>query len=148
MVQFYFLSVLLNLLAGLILVYGKSEDLLEEETAETKKFQKLQDAVSEEWLFGNEKFCFVVAVLSVVVGFLKLFVVFGSGIAVIGDLLPVVAGILGGGAILIQYFRERSETLEIPPVIEDFLDTNKFYIGIGCLVVAVLHFIVPGAVIL
>ena len=66
-----------------------------------------------------------------------------------GDLLPALAGIGMGMALLMDFFKQRvaqpSEALEKA---EKIAMTYRLPVGIAGLAVAVLHFIFPGTIIL
>ncbi len=176
MAQFYFLSVLMNILAGLILVYGidlsNNNGIQEAPKPKKRRSGKKNDdddflaeldnlpAESEEKDSGKENFVnatglnsrsarLVVGVLSVIIGVLKILSVFRNDIPVIGDLVPVVAGLMGGCALLVEYFKiSAAPGIEVPDSVQKvFIDSRK-YIGILCLVAAVLHFVFPQVILL
>lgn len=128
MMQVYFLSVLLNALAGIILIKGNN---------------------SEGSLLSNRQVRLVIGVLAVVVGFLKLFIVVQPDIIILGDLLPVIAGVAGGANILIDYYREYT-TVEISlnAFFEKLFVSGRKYVGIICIIISVLHFLFPRLTIL
>ena len=81
MLQFYFLSVLLNAIIGLVLLYEKNND----------SFDDL-DLMSEEQEKGvfsfieKDKFTLILGSLGALVGFVKLFSVVGDDVLILGDL--------------------------------------------------------------
>ena len=129
MLQFYFLSVLLNLLVGLVLFYGKKEESAS--GSDSSVFNKDQDLsfLDEDYqpekkdtkqnvlekLFGKESFTsdklfqLVLGILSVFVAIIKLLSAV-KGVPFFGDLFPALAGILGGAAILLNYCMENAST--------------------------------------
>lgn len=121
--QVYFLSVLLNAYAGLILILGGNK---------------------ENTPFSNRQVRLVAGILAVVTGVLKLFIVVQPDIVIIGDLLPAAAGIAGGANILTDYYREYT-TVEItlPDFFEKLFVKGRKYIGVLCLLVSLLHFMFP-----
>lgn len=165
MPQFYFLSVFLNLLVGLILVFSKAgeEEAESQEPVEVKNpdddisfldtdyrgvklphQKKTVNAMFAKNSFLNDKlFQLVLGILTIFVAVIK-FLSPINGLPFVGDLVPSIAGLLGGAAILLEYYVEKgSADLELPPFFQMiFVDYQK-YIGIGCMVVAVIHFIVP-----
>lgn len=159
MVQFYLLSVVFNLLAAFILIYGKkfadttvigSENNIDD-FVEKENDVDLSDEVkkSEVYVPGldNGMFRLVVGILTVFVGLIK-FISAYKGIPVLGDLLPSAAGILSGASLLVEYYYvSASEPELIPDSVKTFFLDSRKYIGIGCFVVAVLHFIMPGIII-
>mgnify|MGYP006916079619 CR=1 FL=1 len=161
MVQFYFLSILFNILAGLILVYGRNltvsesadysfsddfdsdedKDLFSDD-AESKPEEAKQSAFKDFEGFNGLTFRLVLGVLCVFVGLMKL--LSSYNIAFIGDIIPAFAGFLGGASLLIEYYAASSDnTAAIPVNVQNvFIDSRK-YIGVFCLVAGVLHFICP-----
>ena len=88
-------------------------------------------------------------IVAVVVGLMKVLSVF-KGIPIIGDLLPAVAGLAGGASILLEYYScsTSSDDFELADNVRAvFIDSRK-YIGVLCIVAAVLHFVFPGALLL
>jgi uncharacterized membrane protein HdeD (DUF308 family) len=144
MLQFYLLSVLLNVLVGLVLLLSFDSDGANGGGFESDGITRIDDPS----LFENRTFRFVLGLASIVVGVVKLFVV-TNHIRAFGDLLPALAGILGGVTVLLNHFVS-SSTVEIrvtgmPELI--FVRGARF-IGIACLAVAVLHFIFPRVILL
>lgn len=167
MLQFYFLSVLLNLIAGFILIYASdysgvkndlesadlsvSEDdfqeLSEEEKSTSEKnsdSKKSKKSLSLETFLQDKLFCLVTGVLSVLVSIFLLLSPIKGDVPVIGDLIPVLAGFGAGGALLLDYYSNKSNMeLKLPSIIKTvFIDERK-YLGIFCILAGVLHFIFP-----
>ena len=172
MAQFYFLSVLLNVLAGLILVYGKSlaekkpleseedevevsgddvfsENTLADDTSEGKK-NTIQEKVSDAFSsFDGRSFRLVTGVLCAFVGIMKLLSVFRNDVPVVGDLFPALAGLCGGAALLLDYYgNSTSLELNLPAFVETVFVDSKKYIGIACLVAGLVHFVFPQVMLL
>ena len=186
MAQFYFLSILFNIVAGLILVYGQdlttskelsvsnenedadtikdseeaavnsdekaenSEDDSKKDAKEKKdKTSGIKKILSGFAAADNKTMRLVVGVLCVFVGIMKLLSVFRNDVPVVGDLLPALAGFAGGASLLLEYYLSTTtEETHIPEIIEKiFIDSRK-YIGIGCLVAGLLHFIFPQVLLL
>lgn len=164
MLQFYFLSVLLNLIAGFILIYASdyssvkndlesadlsvSEDefqeLSDEEKSTSEKKHDSKKSLSLETFLQDKLFCLVTGILSVLVSiFLPLSPINGD-VPVIGDLIPVLAGFGAGGALLLDYYSNKSNMeLKLPSIIKTvFIDERK-YLGIFCILAGILHFIFP-----
>ena len=168
MLQIYFLSILLNLLAGLILVYGRdftAKDGLEPEASEIEDFdgndeenetenggekdslfdRKLQLAINSKGTFFDDgTFRLVVAILSGLTGIFKLLSAVQNDVPVIGDLFPALAGLAACGALLVEFYSSRASVgLKLPePLTRVFVGGRK-YIGIFCVIAGVLHFIFP-----
>ena len=125
MFQIYFLSVLLNILVGLFLIY---ENKIE----------------NSNLIIQKPLLIMILGFASIIVGIIKLFVVAQPDIAIIGDLLPAVFGIVGGFCILLNYFLlyGKNEIILKPVVQKIFVDWKKS-IGVLTLVVGILHFIIP-----
>ncbi len=164
MVQFYFLSILINIIAGLILVYGdelskesfsmdfsSDEDFGEnpiENNEESKESIEKSSSLKDFNALNNKTLRFVIGICAVIVAIIKIFAVFKGDIPVVGDLLPVIAGLLAGGALLIEYVTSSSlETLELPTFVENLFVNSRKYIGVLCLIAGLLHFIFPQVVI-
>jgi hypothetical protein len=136
MIQFYFLSILFNALAGFILFTDTEEA-----------------GVSIEDRFGlsvnNETFRLVLGILAGVTGLLKLLSRVDGDVPVIGDLIPALAGFISGFILIFSYYRERS-TIEGGrlQIIGNRITANKKWIGLAVLVSAVLHFLFPQALLL
>ena len=161
MAQIYFLSVLANILAGLILVYGLdltssvsgiapvedsfSEVGIEPEAESVSDDKKKRLSVTSDFSgFNGRGFRLVVGILSVLTGVLKFISVYKGDIPVVGDLIPAIAGILGGASLLTEYFASSSEEgVSLPGFLDALLVQSRRYIGVLCLVAAVLHFIFP-----
>ncbi len=134
MEQLYFLSIIFNTLSGLVLA---SEHL----GAKISLFGLIDK------LFKNAGFRLVLAFLVVVIGLVKLIWPY-QGIPVLGDLLPAAAGLGGGFTLLYDFMRGKSDvTSETMTKMDKIFLNNKFIIGIGLFVVAVLHFFFNWAVI-
>ena len=137
MLQFYFLSVAVNLLAGAAL---SSEYLGEKIPA----FASLKD------LFSNAKSRVFFGFAAVVVGVFKLFLrAPGDAVPVAGDLLPFFTGLALGLALLTDFFKQRiSSQTEAIEKVEKITMTYKTPIGLAGILAAALHFLFPTALIL
>ncbi|MBP3367110.1 MAG: hypothetical protein J6K96_09050 [Treponema sp.] len=144
MAQFYFLSVLLNVLAGLILVYGKN-------LAQEDEFSGEGDSVSSGSTildFNSPVFRLVVGILCIFVAVMKILSVFRNDVPVIGDLFPVLAGFAAGFSILLEYYMaSSSEPSSVPPAAGAVLGSRKI-IGAVCIAAGILHFVFPQIVLL
>ena len=124
MLQFYFLSVFFNLIAGFVLVNDKKEIL---------NLAVLRD----------KTFRIVLGAVCAVTGVIKLFVVVHTNAVIVGDLLPAVAGMIAGLCLVIQDNQEK-----LPEWFNRIFMTNKLIVGFVCLGIALLHFVFPGALFL
>lgn len=165
MTQFYFLSILFNIIAGLILVYGENFCADINSTELSKATEETEDKAKKENAFikkanieaisgkfdnlNNEILRLVTGILCVFVGLMKLLSVYRNDIPVIGDLVPVIAGFAGGASLLLEYFIIHSTTnIELTDNVKKvFIDSRK-YIGLFCLLAGILHFIFPQVILL
>ena len=132
MLQFYFLSVLLNAITGFVLLFVDKDD---------------PDVISEgkvPAIMQDETFRLVLGILTCITGFFKLLTAVRGDVPVIGDLLPALAGLAGGFTLLYEFYKTRSTLDEesLPSVVQKIV-AGKRYIGISCLFAAVLHFLFP-----
>lgn len=180
MLQFYFLSILLNLVAGLIFVYvanGEDESSLvlsddddpfaSSAHADSSDFDletddlNLGDSDSSEGsreaaskslglkalaipFLGDKTLQLVVGILSVLTGLMKLLSPIQYDVPVVGDLIPSMAGLVAGAVLLLDWYQERSAvSLPLPEVVQNIYTGGRTYLGIFCIIAAVLHFIFP-----
>lgn len=176
MLQFYFLSILLNIIVGLILVYG--EDFIKKESSsdslvaqDKETFDKNSDAKADSegddeldldsnesdkksssknnfltlgTFFDDATFRLVVAILSALVGVMKLLSTIQNDVPIIGDLIPSVAGIAGAFALLIEYYSRKSDVgFSLPSFVTTIFVGGRKYLGVLCILAGALHFIFP-----
>ena len=126
MFQIYFLSVMCNISVGLFLFF--------------------EGKITNSMFFGPKKKISMVILgfASFIIGIVKLFVVCQPDVIFLGDLLPAIAGILGGMCLLINFSLEYGKNqLRLNPVLQTiFIDWKKL-VGIFAFIVGVLHFILP-----
>ncbi len=137
MMQFYFLSITANILAGLAL----TADYLGEKFKAFSPFKEL---------FGKRGFKIGAGASALIIGFMKLLIRSSAGdVPVVGDLLPALAGLGMGAALLFDLYKEKatvkSETLGS---LEKAVVTYKVPLGLSGLAVGVLHFFLPWALFL
>ena len=138
MLQFYFLSILLNCIAGVILIANKN----------SKTGNESSDTKMPE-IFKDKTFKLVIAIMCCFTALVKLLTSFPGAMPIIGDLIPSVAGALGGIALLVEYYLSQSPTeTKLNPKLETIFIANKKYIGIICILSAVLHFLFPKVILL
>ena len=134
MLQFYFLSIVANLLAGLAL----TSDYLGERFKGFAPYAELLERRNTRTSVG---------IVAFVVGFLKLLI--PADVPVVGDLLPALAGLAMGAALVVGLIRERSGIPdEKASGFEKTVMTYRVPLGIAGLVIAVLHFLLPRALLL
>jgi hypothetical protein len=130
MIQFYFLSVFLNALAGYILAGGDEQGEL---------------GIKGGFSLSDETVRLVLGILCVVTGLLKLLSPAEGGLPVLGDLIPALIGILAGFILVLEYYRSHAtvESGEADRFYEGF-SRNKKLFGFIAVISAVLHFLFPG----
>jgi hypothetical protein len=135
--QFYLLSVLTTITAGLTL----AGDWFAEKVSFLASFKKLRE---------NRTAQTVLAIITIVVGLVKLVVLSpGEHVPVVGDILPALAGVALGALMLIEVHRLRVEGRSEPlERLSKTVLTYRVPVGIAGAVIGFLHFLVPGAVIL
>jgi uncharacterized membrane-anchored protein len=136
MIQFYFLSILFNAVAGYILSIDRKED---EGSLDT----------GLKFSFRNDTFRLVLGILTMVVGLLKLLSSTQGDIPVIGDLIPAVVGFGAGFTLIFEYYNSRSAlNTEKTDKLALFLEHNKKWIGFIAIASAALHFLFPSVLLL
>ena len=135
MLQIYFLSILLNAVAGYVLIAKEEEGIL---------------GFKNTFNLKDDTFRLVLGILTVVTGLFKLLSPIEGDLPIVGDLFPAAAGLLAGFILIYEYYKNRStldDTEHIQKINRVFIG-NKKIIGIAALVVAVLHFIFPKMLLL
>jgi hypothetical protein len=137
MAQFYLLSVLSNMIAGLTL----AGDYLGEKMPFLASFKNLR---------ANRPAQVIIAIVTVVVGVIKLIILSpGETIPVVGDILPALSGIILGGILLVESFRTTVESQgESLKKISAAVLTYRVPVGIAGVVIGILHFLFPGVPVL
>ena len=135
MLQFYFLSIVANALAGYILISGSDDSPL---------------VFKSGFSLKDETFKLGVGIAALVIGLMKILSVVEGDVPVIGDIIPAVAGILSGFILVFEYYRSRTslEASENVAKVDRLLVANKKVIGIAALIAAVLHFLFPRVLLL
>jgi len=148
MIQFYFLSISLNIIGGLALC---ADAPLKGGPAFAGLRTFLRDRTVR----------LVIAILACVTGGLKFVTAMRGDIPVVGDFLPAVAGIAVGGTMLLELYSSETwassepgeaERTAPPPRkvsgFESFLLSNKESIGIAGILAGLLHFLFPMVIFL
>ncbi|ADN01704.1 hypothetical protein [Spirochaeta thermophila] len=138
MLQFYALSVLTNFMSGIIL----AQETFSERTGITALFNPE--------VLRSKTFLLVWGILTAVTGVFKILSVTEGDVIIVGDLLPAIAGLASGIALLLMFYRERrtpSEGAEVGSDAVDRIDAllsqNKTLVGVLSVVAALLHFLFP-----
>ncbi len=129
MLQFYFLSIVLNLLTGISLIYIQKEHLDADKTRE---------------LFESHNFKLITGILTTFTAVMKLLSVLPGDVPVAGDLIPVLAGLAGGISLLLDYYKAKSSVdLQLPLILQTLFTKGRTYIGYVCIGAGILHFLLP-----
>ncbi|MDR0689871.1 MAG: hypothetical protein LBG08_06365 [Spirochaetaceae bacterium] len=136
MIQFYFLSILLNAVSGYVLIM---EDTEQDHAFET----------GPRFSLNNETIRLVLGILTLVGGLLKLLSSIQGDIPVIGDLFPALFGLFAGFILVFNYYRTKTSIeSEKSELVERILTQNKRWIGFVTIASAVLHFLFPSVLFL
>lgn len=153
MIQFYVLSILVNLFVGLYLYLSdgsqeESADYAIDSENENEKTESVKKPGFKKFFFGpgsvtdDSLFLLVFGGLALFISLVKLFSPV-DGIVVFGDLFPVLAGICCGVSLLLEYFDE-GEASSLPGFLQIIFVDFKRILGLVCVVVSLVHFIIPG----
>ena len=130
MIQFYFLSILFNAIAGYALALDPD--------ARPSALDGLKS------ILLDETFRLVLGVMTVATGFFKLLSSVRGDIPVVGDLYPSVAGLAAGFALIFEFYRTRTALAsEVSARLELVFVKNRKWIGYAALVAGVTHFLFP-----
>jgi len=137
MLQFYFLSIFANFLAGLTL----TSDYVAERIKGFLPFKEL---------FSKTNVKTTIGIFAFVVGFLKLLIRSNpTDVPVIGDFLPALAGLAMGAGLILGMIKDRTAvSQEKVNSLEKTVMTYRVPLGIAGMVISALHFLVPGALFL
>jgi len=129
MVQFYLLSVLMNIVAGYSLV-----------SYETQPNGTKFDGIREFLKDGTIRL--VLGILCSTVGFFKLLTVMRGDIPVVGDLVPSLAGMASGFTLLLEFYKSNSKvTTDALEKLDSIFVSNKRIVGITSIVSGFVHFL-------
>lgn len=166
MLQFYCLSVLMNLLVGMIIVFAgdlasandafsgdsldndSSDDIFGDELGTdsyTKSVSTGGKLFAADSFVNDEIFRLVLGVLAAFVGVIKLLPFTSDSVAILGDFFPALAGIFGGACLIMDYINDMSG---LPEIVQTIFIDNRRYIGFFCLAIALLHFLVPQIILI
>lgn len=160
MLQFYFLAVLLNVMAGLILVYaadftrgtslGASADGMADDMDAGDVTTGDPADEDDGRLFAHESFMndslfrLVVGILAVFSGVLLFVSPVQDDAPVVGDLVPALACICGGAALLLEFYANKLSTeIRLPFFLQVVMVTGRRYLGVFCIIAGIVHFIFP-----
>jgi hypothetical protein len=136
MIQFYFLSVFLNVLAGIALL---SADYPEG----SSPFSGLRS------FFRSDSFSLTAGTLSIAAGIFKFLTPIEGDVPVIGDLLPALSGLSSGFSLLLGYYCAKSavSSKTMDRLKRIFIEKRKT-LGIIALTAGILHFVFPRIILL
>jgi hypothetical protein len=139
MVQLYFLSIILNGLAGFLLVFG---DVIEGDST----------ANGFKLFLSSWGVRLVIGILAAITGVLKFLSPIMNKTPILGDMIPALAGLAAGFILTFGFYRENSTKDEsnegkLDRIGDTFLHYKKVA-GVVLLVVAALHFLFPTALLL
>lgn len=160
MLQFYFFAVLLNVMAGLILVYaadftrgtslgapadGMADDMDGGDAAIGEPADEEDDRLFAHESFMNDSlFRLVVGILAVFSGVLLFVSPVQDDAPVVGDLVPALACICGGAALLLEFYANKLSTeIRLPFFLQAVMVTGRRYLGVFCIIAGIVHFIFP-----
>ncbi|MFO7782798.1 MAG: hypothetical protein R6W94_14365 [Spirochaetia bacterium] len=133
MLQFYFLSILTLILSGVALI-GASSRAFDHEVSHL---------LTRTWVKMT------IGGVTLVVGVVKLIVTATpESAAVVGDLLPALAGIAVGLALAVEGWANRAAQSAEAQKINQAASFYRIPLGVVAIATAVAHFFVPAAVIL
>ena len=135
--QIYFLVVITNILSGLVL----SGAFLSE------KFPGFGPC---NVMIQNSRFKLVLGIITVLSALFTLLVkVTPADVIILGDLLPALTGALMGSYLIMTFFYDSlEETRSWMKSFVDLMEDRGFIFGLGGLVIGLIHFLVPNALIL
>ncbi|OQY41072.1 MAG: hypothetical protein B6229_00140 [Spirochaetaceae bacterium 4572_7] len=132
MVQIYFLLILSNLIMGIIL-------------AKNYLNSKIETFSSINQLLSSEILQVTIGCIGTIVGLLALFLRFDGNMIILGDIIPAGIAIISGITLFIEYIaqEEENDSVIINSIKKVFLK-NRTILGFSGIIVAILHFIIPG----
>jgi hypothetical protein len=133
MLQFYLLSVVLNICSGFALYSEKLED---------GKDKTNDVLVSLKQVFRDSTLRLVLGILTSITGFFKLVSVTPGDVPIVGDLVPALAGLALGFILLLEFSRGKSTAPANPQSKLDLIFLhNRTTFGIIGMIVGFVHFL-------
>jgi len=142
MLQVYLMSVVLNGITGFWFIFG--------DAGETDSVEK-----SMNLSFFGSGFRLTLGILAAIIGILKLLLPVSvkgtssiTGIPILGDFLPALAGMAGGFILLFGFYREHKTGDDTENGLDRVGDTFLRYKKVGgftLAAIALLHFLFPSA---
>lgn len=140
MFQLYLLTVLTNILAGLALASGFLSE----------RFERFSDYTD---FMENSTYRVVLAGASILVGIINLFSTYKGDIAVLGDLLPSLSGIITGILLVAEFISQRREgaqdkAAELAEKVGSFSSPYRTIVGVSAIIIGILHIFLVELIIL
>lgn len=139
MIQFYFLSIFCNAVAGYMLIHKKEPGTQKNDIT---------------YVVDHDTLRLILGIMSITTGLFKLLSAVQGDVPVIGDLIPALVGFTSGSALVFEYYRARSNLPQtsmdspVPTTMERLFVMHKKQIGFLALGTAVLHFLFPQALLI
>ena len=137
MIQIYFLSILTNLLSGLIL------------SAEHYSERFPTFSAVKDFFKGKPGMRVTIGVITFLTGFVNLLSVTKGDVPVVGDLFPSISALILGMGVLFDRYKEKatvpSKALETA---DKLILRHKSIYGSIAMIIAVLHFLMPRVILL
>ncbi len=134
MIQFYFLSIVLNIVGG----YALCSDI---PLPKPGPFDGVRTFLLDRTVR------LVLGILMAVTGVFKLLNAIRGDLPIVGDFLPAMAGIAGGVALLVELYNQPevnpAGAERTPGKAERLFMKNKSVIGIAAMITGVVHFAFP-----
>jgi hypothetical protein len=132
MIQFYFLSICLNILGGLVLAAPYFSE----------RFPGI--ASLRGYIFDKSGLRIGLTIALLLIGVMKIISVSIGDVIIAGDLLPALTLLLSGFTMLIEYIFENNEPESgFLKKMDNIFVKHSSIIGVAALVAAGLHFIFP-----
>jgi len=129
MVQFYLLSVLMNIVAGYALISLET-------TPKGTKFDGIREYLKDSTVR------LILGILCSAVGFFKLLTVMRGDIPVVGDFIPSVAGMAAGFTLLLEFYRANSNvTTTTLDKLDSIFVANRRIVGMVAVSSGLVHFL-------
>jgi hypothetical protein len=136
MLQFYFLSVALNIGSGFVLYSVKMD---------TKRANSTSVQAVLVNLSADPMLRMLLGALSVLTGFFKLLSVAPGDVPIVGDIVPAIIGIAIGLTLLLDIYRVRpGARSRIPERFEKIIIKYKPILGLSGIAVGLIHFLFPS----
>jgi hypothetical protein len=128
MIQIYFLSIFLNLVAGYTLISENEENTLE---------------IGPGFSLKDEKTRLILGILCLVTGVLKLLSPIEGDIPILGDLIPGAIGFTAGLVLVFEHYRNHSSEAKETTTFSTVLMVNRKIVGFAAIAIAAVHFLLP-----